>query len=287
MTLWAGRVEVRLAPEVWAFLRADDAELLPYDCEATLVHARRLARGRGSSPTRSSPRSRRALAAIAQGGYALLVDDDEDVHSAIERLLGAVGRKIHAGRSRNDQVAAAFRLYVADACAEAREAIAAFARAVLDLAEAEAGHRHARLHAPPARPAGHARPPPARLGRDARPRPRAASRSRPSRRRRARSAPGRSPARRCRCPRRPARCANSLDAVADRDFALDYLYAGAVLFVHLSRIGEELVLWSSSEFGFARLPEAAATGLVDDAAEAEPRRRRARARARRARRSAG
>jgi argininosuccinate lyase len=53
---------------------------------------------------------------------------------------------------------------------------------------------------------------------------------------------------------------NSLDAVADRDFALDYLYATTVLFVHLSRIGEELVLWTTSEFGFARLPEAAATG---------------------------
>jgi argininosuccinate lyase len=53
---------------------------------------------------------------------------------------------------------------------------------------------------------------------------------------------------------------NSLDAVADRDFALDYLYACAVLFTHLSRIGDELVLWTTSEFGFARLPEAAATG---------------------------
>ncbi len=53
---------------------------------------------------------------------------------------------------------------------------------------------------------------------------------------------------------------NSIDAVADRDFALDYLYACAALFVHLSRIGEELVLWTTSEFGFARLPENAATG---------------------------
>jgi argininosuccinate lyase len=53
---------------------------------------------------------------------------------------------------------------------------------------------------------------------------------------------------------------NTVDAVADRDFALDYLYAAAVLFVHLSRIGEELVLWSSAEFGFARLPDEAATG---------------------------
>jgi argininosuccinate lyase len=53
---------------------------------------------------------------------------------------------------------------------------------------------------------------------------------------------------------------NSLDAVADRDFALDYLYAAAVLFVHLSRIGEEIVLWTTAEFGFARLGESAATG---------------------------
>ena len=121
------------------------------------------------------------------------------------------------------------------------------------------GHGHARLHAPPAGAAGHARLAPARLGGDARPRPRpvrargragAASR---------RSARARSPARRCRC-RPVGAMRNTLDAVADRDFALDYLYAAAVLFVHLSRIGEELVLWSSSEFGFARLPEEAATG---------------------------
>src|SRR5207248_1155688 len=59
-------------------------------------------------------------------------------------------------------------------------------------------------------------------------------------------------------PPQPMR--NSLDAVADRDFALDYLYAVTVLFTHLSRIGEELCLWCSAEFGFARLPEDAATG---------------------------
>jgi argininosuccinate lyase len=53
---------------------------------------------------------------------------------------------------------------------------------------------------------------------------------------------------------------NSLDAVADRDFALDYLYAAAVLFAHLSRIGEELILWATTEFGFVRLSEASATG---------------------------
>src|SRR5919202_5857147 len=61
-------------------------------------------------------------------------------------------------------------------------------------------------------------------------------------------------------PRPPGQMRNSLDAVADRDFALDYLYACAMLFVHLSRIGEELVLWTSTEFAFARLGEDAATG---------------------------
>jgi argininosuccinate lyase len=61
-------------------------------------------------------------------------------------------------------------------------------------------------------------------------------------------------------PKPPLAMRNSLDAVADRDFALDYLYAAAVLFTHLSRIGEELCLWTTVEFGFARLPEAASTG---------------------------
>jgi argininosuccinate lyase len=61
-------------------------------------------------------------------------------------------------------------------------------------------------------------------------------------------------------PSPPNAMRNSLDAVADRDFALDYLYACAVLFTHLSRIGEELCLWATSEFGFVRLAEHAATG---------------------------
>ena len=65
-------------------------------------------------------------------------DADEDVHSAIERLLGPLGRKIHAGRSRNDQVAAALRLYVADACQEARTALEGLARAILERATEEA-----------------------------------------------------------------------------------------------------------------------------------------------------
>ena len=123
-------------PDVWRFLRVDDAELLPYDCEATAAHARRLAAA-GLLTEDELDEAESRLAEIAQDPEAYL-DSDEDVHSAIERLLGEVGRKIHAGRSRNDQVAAALRAYVLDACAEAREAIDALALVVLSFAESEA-----------------------------------------------------------------------------------------------------------------------------------------------------
>src|SRR3954469_8183251 len=136
MTLWAGRVEGGLAPEVWAFLRAHDAELLPYDCEGTVLHARRL-RAAGLLDEGELAEVEATLASFREEGVALLAES-EDVRSAIERALGEVGRKVHAGRSRNDQVAAAMRLYVQDACAEALAAIGAFVTAVLDVAEAEA-----------------------------------------------------------------------------------------------------------------------------------------------------
>src|SRR5581483_9581469 len=134
MTVWSGRVGVGLAPEVWDFLRAHDAELLPYDCEGTRRHAARL----HAAGLLSDDEHAEAVSALAGIDVSALADSDEDVHSAIERLLGPVGRKIHAGRSRNDQVAAAMRLYVEDACAEAVEAIRALALAALDVAEAEA-----------------------------------------------------------------------------------------------------------------------------------------------------
>jgi argininosuccinate lyase len=253
VTLWSARTERPPAPEVGAFLAATDAELLPYDCEATVVHARRLrVAGLLDEPE---------LAAVEQTLAGLEWESgDEDVHTLIERKLGEVGRKIHAGRSRNDQVAAALRLYVADACAEAAGGVAALAQAILDRAEADAetpmpGYTHLQRAQPVtvghhllawtemlerdlARfrlAAGHAEPSPLGAGALA-----GSTLALP---------PPPGPTMR-----------NSLDAVADRDFALDYLYAAAVLFTHLSRIGEELVLWTSAEFGFTRLPEEAATG---------------------------
>jgi argininosuccinate lyase len=257
VTTWEARVEGRLDPEVWEFLRADDAALLPYDCEATLEHARRLAEA-GILTAEELDEVEGRLAEIAQEPEGYL-DSDEDVHSAIERQLGEVGRKIHAGRSRNDQVATAFRLYVLDACAEARDAIDAFALVCLSLAESEAdtampGYTH--LQRAQAVTLGHhVLAWVEMLDRD---RTRFAA---------AADAASESPlgagalaGSTLDLPQPPRQMRNSIDAVSDRDFALDYLYAAAVLFVHLSRIGEELVLWATAEFGFAKLPESAATG---------------------------
>ena len=257
MTTWKARVEGSLDPEVWEFLRADDAELLPYDCEATAEHARRLGEA-GILDAAELDEVESRLAEIAQDpdGY---LESDEDVHSAIERLLGDVGRKIHAGRSRNDQVAAALRLYVLDACAEAREAIDALALVCLSFAESEAetvmpGYTHLQ-RAQPVTLGHHLLAWVEMLDRD---RTRFAA---------AAEAASESPlgagalaGSTLDLPRPPRQMRNSIDAVGDRDFALDYLYAASVLFVHLSRIGEEIVLWATAEFGFAKLPETAATG---------------------------
>jgi len=251
VTLWAGRVQGELDPAVWELVKANDAELFPYDVEGTRLHARRLAvAGLLTGEELAAIESR-----LSELDASMIEPGDEDVHSAIERLLGDLGRKVHAGRSRNDQVVTAFRLWALEACAEARAAIDAFAGTILDRADEHAGtlmpgYTHLqraqpvtvghhllawvemleRDHARFALAAEHAAPIP--LGAGA-----LAGTTLPL-----------------------PKVRNSLDAVADRDFALDYLYACATLFVHLSRIGEELALWATAEFGFARLPESAATG---------------------------
>jgi argininosuccinate lyase len=151
------------------------------------------------------------------------------------------------------------RLYVEDACAEALDAIGAFARAVLDVAEAEAetvmpGYTHLQ-RAQPVTVGWHLLAWAEMLDRD-----RARFRFAAERAAESPLGAGALAGSTLPLPAPQGAMRNTLDAVADRDFALDYLYAATVLFVHLSRIGEELVLWSSSEFGFARLPEEAATG---------------------------
>jgi argininosuccinate lyase len=257
VTLWSGRAEGELDPAVWELLRVDDLELLPYDCTATAEHAARL-HGAGLLTADELNEVEERLAAIAHEPDAVL-SSDEDVHSAIERLLGPVGKKIHAGRSRNDQVAAAMRLYVVDACEGAREAIDALALVVLSFAETEAdtlmpGYTHLQ-RGQPITLGHHLLAWVEMLERD---RTRFAA---------AHEAAAQSPlgsgalaGTTLGLDPPEGQLRNSVDAVSDRDFALDYLYAAAMLFQHLSRIGEEVVLWTTAEFGFVSLPATASTG---------------------------
>ncbi|MFZ0342390.1 MAG: argininosuccinate lyase [Gaiellaceae bacterium] len=253
MTLWAGRVAGELAPEVWEFLRAEDDELLPYDIQGTLLHAERL-HAAAILDDGELAEVREALARVTEpDGRA------EDVHSFLEAELGEVGRKIHAGRSRNDQVAAAVRLYVCDACAEAESGLAVFAAAILGQAEREAwtpmpGYTHLQ-RAQPVTLGHHLLAWVEMLERD-----RARFRFAADRADASPLGAGALAGSTLLLPPPPNPLRNSLDAVGDRDFVLDYLYAAAVLFTHLSRIGEEIVLWSTSEFAFAQLPESSATG---------------------------
>ena len=204
MTLWAGRVGRELDPAVAAFLRGDDAELLPYDCEATAIHARRLhAAGILDDAELAEAESR--LAEIARAAEPL-APEDEDVHSR-DRAPARRGRPEDPRRPLPQRPG---RRRVP---ALRRRRLRRGARGDRGLRRRRARPRRggrrdadAGLHAPPARPARDRRPPPARLGGDARARPR------PLRRRRWRSE--REPARRRRAGRLDAAAAAAGAAAA-------------------------------------------------------------------------
>ena len=196
---------------------------------------------------------------------------DEDIHLAIERrliaLIGEPGRKLHTGRSRNDQVALDLRLYLRDELA-AVIALVAELRATLirlarrHLATIMPGYTHLQ-RAQPVTLAHHLLAYVEMLGRDRERFEQAAARTAvmplgagalagttlPLDRRMVARALG-----------FKAIAANSMDAVSDRDFVMDFLSAAALTQVHLSRMSEEIILWTSAEFGFAALPDEFSTG---------------------------
>ena len=204
------------------------------------------------------------------GGRFVVAPGDEDIHTAVERRVTEItpaGAKLHTGRSRNDQVAADLRLWTLSALGDVARAVLGLQRALLsratDAGEALLpGYTHLQ-QAQPVLLAHHLLAHGWALARDT-------ERLAEARRRADVSPLGAGALAGSSLPLDPERTAaelgfasvfeNSLDAVADRDFVVDALYALAVLGVHLSRIGEELVIWSSSEFGFVELDDAYATG---------------------------
>ena len=251
---------------------AFDRHLYKYDIAASTAHARMLAR-QGIIPLDDAEAIARGLEEIGQEierGEFVFGPELEDIHMAIEvRLqekIGEAAGRLHTARSRNDLIATDLRLFVKDACREAIAAIRRLQAALLDLAEANVdvvipGYTHLQ-RAQPLLLAHHLLAYFEMLDRDGE---------------RFADCLGRAdvlplgagalagvpyPIDRGFLARELgfSRIAdNSVDAVADRDFAVEFLAAAATAMMHLSRLAEELVLWASAEFGFIDLPQEYAT----------------------------
>jgi argininosuccinate lyase len=250
-----------------------DWRLAPYDLAASRAHARILA-GAGLLDSDELGRMLAALddleAACASGEFKPTVED-EDVHTALERglleRLGALGGKLRAGRSRNDQVATDLRLYLRD---HARGVAARLVELVDALVEQAA--RHVDTPAPGMTHLQHAQP--VSFGHHllahVHPLLRDLARLRDWDTRAAVSPLGAGALAGSSLPLDPQQvakdlgfdeaAANSMDAVADRDFVAEFLFVAALAGVHLSRLGEEIVLWTSQEFGWVELDDGFATG---------------------------
>ncbi|GAA0809290.1 argininosuccinate lyase [Spirilliplanes yamanashiensis] len=274
-SLWGGRFAGGPA-EALARLSVSvqfDWRLAPYDIAASRAHARVLA-GAGLLNPDELGQMLAALddleAACASGAFRPTVED-EDVHTALERglleRLGALGGKLRAGRSRNDQVATDLRMYLRDHARGVAARLVELADALVEQAE-----RHIDTPAPGMTHVQHAQP--VTFGHwllaHVQPLLRDLDRLRDWDERAATCPLGSGALAGSSLPLDPAAvakelgfkapAANSMDAVGDRDFVAEFLFVTALIGVHLSRLGEEVVLWTSQEFGWVELDDAFATG---------------------------
>ncbi len=274
-TLWGGRFEGETDALVWAFNQSlpVDRRLWRQDIRGSIAHAKMLARQAIITPEEGEAlvRGLEALRADLEAGAAVLPGDAEDVHSAVEGMLrervGAVAGKLHTARSRNDQVATDVRLWLKDETVALRADLRRLRALLVDLAEAHLdvilpGRTH-HQHAQPVRLSHHLLAYFWMLGRDdgrfedcarradALPLGAGALAGTPF------------PIDRAFVARElgfAAVCENSLDAVSDRDFAVEFCAAASLLMLHLSRLAEEIILWGAPEFGFVELDDAVTTG---------------------------
>jgi argininosuccinate lyase len=273
--LWGGRFESATDPAVERFTASVhfDRALARYDIRLSLAHARML-RDAGLLSAEDEQAIREGLEAIGrevQAGTFVVDPTLEDIHMNVEARLreriGPAAGRLHTGRSRNDQVATDLALYLRDAARAARRGLIELRRVLVARAREHLdsvlpGYTHLQ-RAQPVRLAHHWLAFVEMLGRDA-----ARFRDLDARLRLSPLGAGalagttlpidREQTARALGFHGPAR--NSLDAVASRDTALEFLAAAAIAMVHLSRLAEELVLWSTAEFGFIELSDAYATG---------------------------
>ena len=250
-----------------------DKRLAPFDIQASLAHARMLA-ARGIIGAQDLADIERGMAQvreeIEQGRFEWKLEL-EDVHLNVEarltQLVGDAGKRLHTGRSRNDQVATDIRLWLRDALDRIQVSLRALRLALVELAARHAdtimpGFTHLQV-AQPVSFGHHLLAYVEMFGRDA-------ERLADARRRINRLPLGSAalagtsyPLDREMVARElgfEAISRNSLDAVSDRDFAIEFCAAASLIMVHVSRLSEELVLWMSQAFGFIRLPDRYCTG---------------------------
>ncbi|HSO19533.1 MAG TPA: argininosuccinate lyase [Desulfosarcina sp.] len=272
---WDGRFAERTDKSVEAFTASIhyDCRLYPYDIAGSIAHSKMLAKA-GLISDEEAAQLVEGLGTIKREldrGEFIFDDSLEDIHMHIEaRLLqvaGKVAQKLHTARSRNDQVALDVRMYLRDEAHRIMDLLKELRTVLVDLAEGQPdvimpGYTHTQ-RAQPVLFAHHLMAYYEMFSRDQ--------------------------ARVADCLKRidvmplgaaalagttypidrayvaklldfPAVGGNSMDAVSDRDFAMEFLAAAGIAMIHLSRLSEELVLWSTSEFGFITLPDAFATG---------------------------
>ncbi|MGH8682998.1 MAG: argininosuccinate lyase [Burkholderiales bacterium] len=274
-TAWSGRFSEPVDARVQRYTASVsvDRRLAEFDLQGSLAHARMLAAcGVLAAPDLAA--IERGLGEIAdeiRAGTFQWSLEAEDVHTHIERrlvaLIGDAGKRLHTARSRNDQVATDVRLFLRAAIDDVVALLERLSRALVDLAERHAatampGFTHLQV-AQPVTFGHHLLAYYEMLKRD---RERLAG----CRRRvnvlplgAAALAGTTYPIDRERVARElgfESVCANSLDAVSDRDFAIEFAACAALAMVHVSRFCEELVLWSNPRFGFVRLPDRFCTG---------------------------
>ncbi|MFQ5524148.1 MAG: argininosuccinate lyase [Acidimicrobiia bacterium] len=274
MTLWGGRFDGSLAPSLWEFT-ADPADrrLLEVDVEGSIAHATVLGES-GVIDADDADRIVEGLETIleeARAGNFEFVGSDEDVHTAVERrlreLIGEVAGRLHTGRSRNDQVALDLRLYLRRSGEGQASRLRRFVLLLADLAEAEAetvvpSYTHLQQAQPTT--LGH------HFLAHAWAALRDAERFSSTVVRLSVSPLGAGASAGSSLPLDPEAVAaalgldgvmpNSLDAVASRDFVAEYVFCCAQAMVNLSRLAEELILWSTREFGWVTMGDEVSTG---------------------------
>jgi argininosuccinate lyase len=272
---WSGRFAEAVDERVKRFTASVgfDCRLARHDIEGSLAHARML-RAVGVLSAQDLADIERGLGQIGadiEAGRFVWSVDLEDVHLNIEKrltqLVGDAGKRLHTGRSRNDQVATDIRLYLRAAIDDCIALVRELQRALVDLAEQHAdtimpGFTHLQVAQPVtfghhlmayyemlARDMGRLRDARTRVNRLPLGAAALAGTSYPIDREQVARALG-----------FDGISANSLDAVSDRDFAIEFCAAAALVMTHLSRLSEELILWMSPRFGFIDIADRFCTG---------------------------